>query len=727
MSENEFRYKAFISYSHMDRTWAEWLLQSLEAYKIPRNLVGRQTDMGKIPARLAPIFRDRDELPAAHRLTDRLFQAIQASEFMIVVCSPNSAKSTLVNREIIEFKRTHGDGRVLSIIIDGIPFSGEASTECFPEALRHSFSVNGQVAGLSAEGLAADVRAEGDGKRMALQKIVAGMLGVGLNDIVRRDELRRQRKTIAAMAASVIGMSMMGALTYEATTARETANKARELAEANQTRAESQLRQNEELMHFMMTNMYERLLEHGNLDVLDEITQKVLTSFEGRDLSTTSNVQLFHYTGTMLRLGQNLDRKGQSARAREIFDNVLKLARRFHAENPDVHEAVFRLQNNLFFTGYLALRQGRFEDAERDYRERLEINQMAINRQEELRQARTNHIETPAIWLVKLADSKMGLAQVLAGPLGRPNEAIPLHEESITHYREAVDIREGLKGTRIELASALHYAGQTYLAMGLLDKADEVFNARLAIYDELVADEPNNYRVFRRLLISKQNLAKLALVRGNLHEAFTLFTETAKGYDRLVKKDSANTMWLANSAQAQYELADIAFKLDQSDIGQEAFNTAKAQISEALARDKSRTRRQLTGYRVATLEAEQLAQQGDEATAQTLAADLVRRLDGETDAYMRSNGALAQYANAMLLYGQLLANSGNIEAAREQWERTASLLLSAQSTLDLTARGYLAEAHALLGNTQTAERILDELDALGYRPSARAISANSQK
>ena len=59
------KYKAFISYSHDDNKWADWLHRSLESYRPPKRLVGEVTEHGTIPKRLAPIFRDRDELPSA--------------------------------------------------------------------------------------------------------------------------------------------------------------------------------------------------------------------------------------------------------------------------------------------------------------------------------------------------------------------------------------------------------------------------------------------------------------------------------------------------------------------------------------------------------------------------------------------------------------------------------------------------------------------------------------
>ena len=47
--DNNFKYWAFISYSHADEEWAKWLHKSLETYRVPRKLVGRKTPHGEIP------------------------------------------------------------------------------------------------------------------------------------------------------------------------------------------------------------------------------------------------------------------------------------------------------------------------------------------------------------------------------------------------------------------------------------------------------------------------------------------------------------------------------------------------------------------------------------------------------------------------------------------------------------------------------------------------------
>jgi hypothetical protein len=60
-----FKYRAFISYSHADTSWAKWLHRGLESFRIDTDLVGRETATGTIPKMLRPIFRDREDFTAA--------------------------------------------------------------------------------------------------------------------------------------------------------------------------------------------------------------------------------------------------------------------------------------------------------------------------------------------------------------------------------------------------------------------------------------------------------------------------------------------------------------------------------------------------------------------------------------------------------------------------------------------------------------------------------------
>ncbi len=133
-------YKAFISYKHDDSGWARKIHRYLETYTIPRRLVGEKAGHGPIPKHLRPIFKDRDEMPSASDLNKVVREALKASGYLIVICSPGAATSKWVNEEVLTFKRLGRADRILCVIIDGEPgasdIPGRESEECFCPALR---------------------------------------------------------------------------------------------------------------------------------------------------------------------------------------------------------------------------------------------------------------------------------------------------------------------------------------------------------------------------------------------------------------------------------------------------------------------------------------------------------------------------------------------------------------------------------------------------------------
>jgi len=264
---------AFLSYSHDDAEIADWLHESLEEFHVPPRLVGRLTDQGPIPKRLSPIFRDRHELAASPDLGDEIEEAIAGSRFLIVLCSPDAAKSRWIDEEITTFKRLHREDRILAAIVSGEPFAsdmpGREEEECFPPSLRVHFDSRGRPTAQRAEPVAADLREEGDGKRMGLLKIAAGMMGVGLDELAQREAQRRHRRLYAITAASVAGMLFTSGLAYTAIDARD--------------EARDQRREAEGLIEFMLGDLRDKLQPVGRLDVLDAVGARALAYYEGQD------------------------------------------------------------------------------------------------------------------------------------------------------------------------------------------------------------------------------------------------------------------------------------------------------------------------------------------------------------------------------------------------------------------------------------------------------------
>ena len=208
------KYKAFISYSHKDEKFATWLHKSLEKYKVPNAL---QKSYPNLPNKLYPIFKDREELPSSSNLSQNIIEALKESDYLIVICSINSAKSQWVNKEIVDFKRIHGEDRILAIIIDGEPNAKDKediddTLECFPEALKYKVNNNGNVSNTRTEPIAADVRDGKDGYKFGKLKIIAGLLKIGFEELYKREEKRQKKSHLIWFSFSVFIISIVSFL-----------------------------------------------------------------------------------------------------------------------------------------------------------------------------------------------------------------------------------------------------------------------------------------------------------------------------------------------------------------------------------------------------------------------------------------------------------------------------------------------------------------------------------
>ena len=123
--KEEKEYFAFISYKSEDLEWAMWLQHELEHYRLPASFNGR-TD---IRQELRPVFRDIDELSAGN-LPEQIKQALENSQNLIVVCSPQAAVSHWVNKEVETFISLGRTDRIFPFIVEG-----NSPKEFFPPSL----------------------------------------------------------------------------------------------------------------------------------------------------------------------------------------------------------------------------------------------------------------------------------------------------------------------------------------------------------------------------------------------------------------------------------------------------------------------------------------------------------------------------------------------------------------------------------------------------------------
>lgn len=198
--EKKKQYIAFISYNHQDVKWAKWLRRRLEWYRLPAKIHNEYSDSRY----MRPVFRDRDTLTSGI-LNDSLRAHLEASQYLVVICSPHAAQSQWVSDEVKAFIEMGRVDRIIPFIVDGSPQQYEHSDiqqplmgECFPLALRQW---NTDHSDKSILGIAVTDDGMTDRNR-AFIRIVARILGLDFDALWQRHKrfVRRLTAVIAAFA-----------------------------------------------------------------------------------------------------------------------------------------------------------------------------------------------------------------------------------------------------------------------------------------------------------------------------------------------------------------------------------------------------------------------------------------------------------------------------------------------------------------------------------------------
>jgi tetratricopeptide (TPR) repeat protein len=740
------KYRAFLSYSHRDAKWGTWLHRALESYRPPRQLVGQTTQRGPVPKRLAPIFRDREELASATDLGAVITQALAQSACQIVICSPAAARSKWVNEEILGFKRLGGEQRIFCFIVGGEPNASDdpsrADEECFPPALRYRLGADGELSSVRTEPIAADARAGKDGRSNAKLKLIAGVLGVGFDALRQREQMRRQRRLLAIASASIAGMVLTTGLaaaalvarataqrqtilaTREAETARQTTDflvdlfkisdpseakgnslTAREMLDKGAARIQSQLAQQPQIRSTLMDTLgtvYMGLGLYNQAKPLLESAVATRRTLPAEDQGKDLALSLSH-------VGDLLTLRAEYPGAENAYRQAISLQQALPEDRRD--KAV--LAKSLFGIGKEQKERGNYPEAERSLRDALAL-------QKQLFQGPNENV----------ALTLQALSSVVSER--DPNEAISLVQSALAMYRAKFGTQPypDYAGTLNDLGLMLYYEKGDY------DQAERLLRESMAMYRRLLGDK------HPEIATLQNNIANVLHDKGDLAGAESAYREClAMRRELLGNTHPLVAQTLNNLAFVYYDRGDARAALDTEreslDIYRKLFPGDNPDVASIMNR---------LGY--------WLTDSGDYAGADQVLQEALamrRRLFGQNhpdiggslvhvaifqvathkygDAALSARAAREMFATTMSptswrtglaesVNGAALAGMGEFADAEKQLQHGYALMRDDASAVPMyrtLVRRYVEDLYRRWGRPQEARRFLASADHTGTR------------
>ncbi|TDG12783.1 TIR domain-containing protein [Seongchinamella unica] len=693
---SRFKYKAFISYSHEDEATARWLHSALETYRPPRGVLpSSQVDAHSTAFPLRPIFRDQEELVAAANLSRSLVEALQQSEFLIVICSPNSARSHWTNREIIEFKKIHGSDNIIAVVAEGDP------ERSFPTPLRQEVLPTGEIGAAVLEPLAADLQGGRANRRLALHKVAATLLGVGLDQLVQREAQRRHRFLALVATAAMVGMVVMGWLTYTAVNERRAADAARAVADESRRLAEQRREEAEGLIEFMLSDLREKLEPVGRLDVLDVVGSRALDYYARQDQQSLEPESLGRRARALHLLGEISGLKGDVEAALDRFTLAAESTELLMVAQPDNPRRVFDHAQSVFWMGLVAFQQGHYAQASVSFERYLQYAQQLV----ELEPAEPR-------WLLELFYGHQAMGGL----------AVEIQDwsQAETHLLSAVDALERLRekgDPRTDEWANIHsWLSSAYRHQKKFRQAGVHSREEVNTWMQVLEQDPADQAARRQLVIARRGAAQLALIGGDSDAALDLLLPEYTALREMKTFEPDHTLTLEQDILLLQDLVEI--RVLQGELAAAAEQSrACVNLAEALRqRDDSVLFWQVElDWRCRYLAAQVAFEQQRTDQAEQWLDTYYGQLVSDYDSIAGQKEAPLLLAESSLLLGDIVYTQGREDEARRLWHRAQAALEGEPDELEPTRIAALVTVLHRLGKQERADALAAYLRDRGYR------------
>ena len=525
-----FRYKAYISYSHKDEAWAAWLHHALESYRVPRHLVGSKSRVAEVPARIRPVFRDREDLSSATDLGQTVKKALADSENLIVVCSPEAAVSKWVGEEIRHFTSLGRSDRIFCIIVNGEPADDGSVSACFPPALA-------EIGHL--EPLAADVRRWADGKHVAKLKLIAGLLGIRLDELRQRDLQRRRKRQVVSGLGVVAGLALAVITVVSQISERHEREKAEQLAT-------------------FVVDLGERLQSDADLETLALIGAEASRYLQELDPDRLSPGTGKKVALALRQMGRVSQLQGKPRDAMEAFQRSRDLLAQLLKKYPDVSELLFELGNAEYYIGNLHFMQDQYDSAMESWKNYHRLTRRLLD----------TDPDNPE-WILELSYSHNNLAAVQLKSGKRINE------ETLKHIAEAIRLMEVVVALRPDdeaiasvYATTLAWAADAHLQTCNLKDAMATRARARELSEFSMRADPGNNDLRMQYAYALTGLARVQILTGQLDVAVQNLELAVSMLQQLFAADPSNIHYRNEALYRRVMLAKLLGETGQLELAQ---------------------------------------------------------------------------------------------------------------------------------------------------------------
>jgi tetratricopeptide (TPR) repeat protein len=561
---------------------------------------------------------------------------------------------------------------------------GREDEECFPPALRYKYDRRGRQTSKRAEPLAADFREAGEGRRLAFLKLVAGMLGVGLDELVQRATTRRHRQLAYVAAASLAGMALTSTLAVTAIQARDAARDQRQQAEG--------------LVAFMVGDLRDKLEPIGRLDALDGVGSRVLAYYKKQDTSELTDDALLQRSRALNLMAEVAYMRGNLPEADDLYRQAMAGTGEAIRRSPDDPQRIFDHAQNVFWLGEIARFQGKADEALAQYSEYKRLGDQLVSMQPDNLKWRMEALYGAEDVGIALYNKRRftEAARQFSGALGPMQNLVALDPTNQTYQTE-------LPKLFAWLADAERSVGNIPAAIAAREK-------QIALLNSAVAGGATDVDFRQQLITAHQGLGNLFISYVNSSRGIEEFQAAVAQARQLMPVEPTNKFWKSSAAGAQLDLARALLSLGRRDEAAQQTQGACALVAAIRGRNPATPK--LT--QCLKMRSRLALQAGTYAQALRFAEQALAsaRLERPEDPISRHYTVAGSY----LLVGDARSKSGDSHGADAAW----------QSALASMPQGIVEQPpemniHALilerLGRATEAQQIASRISAIGYHPS----------